>query len=153
LHIKYLYSGKLKPRNAVCAIIFFKKKFLLQKRDNKKNIFFPDHIGLFGGAVDKFEANISAIQREIKEELNLSICKKRFKYFSSLILDFSKVGYKKYTRTIYTLQLKKEEIAKIKLYEGKYLLWTKFFDTITKMILVPYDAFALWLFLFQKKIK
>ncbi len=150
---KYLYSGKLNPRNAVCVIIFFKKKFLLQKRDNKENIFFPDHIGLFGGAVDKFESNIYAIQREIKEELNLSICKERFKYFSSLVLDFRKIGKKKYIRTIYTLELKKKEITKIKLFEGKYLLWTKFFDTITKMILVPYDAFALWLFLFQLKTK
>lgn len=150
---KYLYSGKLSPCNAVCVIIFFKKKFLLQKRDNKKDIFFPDHLGLFGGAVNKFESNINAIQREVKEELNLLVCKRRFKYFNNIALDLRKIGHKKYIRTIYTLELRKGEIPRIKLLEGKYLLWTKFFDTITKLILVPYDAFALWLFLFSTKNK
>ena len=150
---KYLYSGKLSPCNAVCVIIFFKKKFLLQKRDNKKDIFFPDQVGLFGGAVNKFESNINAIQREVKEELNLLVCKRRFKYFNNIALDLRKIGHKKYIRTIYTLELRKVEIPRIKLLEGKYLLWTKFFDTITKLILVPYDAFALWLFLFSTKNK
>lgn len=150
---KYLYSGKLKPNNAVCVIIFFKKKFLLQKRDNKKDIFFPDYLGLFGGAVNKFESNINAIQREVKEELNLLVHKRRFKYFCNIALDLRKIGQKKYIRTIYTLELRKDEIPRINLFEGKYLLWTKFFDTITKLILVSYNAFALWLFLFSTKIK
>ena len=150
---KFLYSGKLNPSKAVCVIIYFKKKFLLQKRDNKKNIFFPDHLGLFGGSVDKFESSINAIQREVKEELNLFIHKRRFKYFTNIALDLKKIGHKKYIRTIYTLELRKEEILRIILFEGKYLLWSKFFDTITKLILVPYDAFALWLFLFSTKIK
>ena len=37
---KYLFKGNLKPDNAVCVIITYKGKMLLQKRDNKKNIFF-----------------------------------------------------------------------------------------------------------------
>ena len=49
---KYLFKGNLKPDNAVCVIITYKGKMLLQKRDNK-NIFFPNYFGLFGGAIEK----------------------------------------------------------------------------------------------------
>ena len=50
---KFLFKGALSPANAVCAIIINNNKILLQKRDNKKNIFFPNHYGLFGGAIEK----------------------------------------------------------------------------------------------------
>ena len=34
---------------SVAAIIYHKKKYFLQKRDNKKTIIFPNHLSLFGG--------------------------------------------------------------------------------------------------------
>ena len=55
----YLFKGKLKPSNAVCAIITYKDKILIQQRDYKKNIFFPGHYGLFGGAIEKNETKIN----------------------------------------------------------------------------------------------
>ena len=58
---------------AVKAIILVNKNYLLQLRDKKKNISFPNHWGLFGGRIDKKEKNIIALKREIKEETNLNI--------------------------------------------------------------------------------
>ena len=40
---------------AVKAIILVNKNYLLQLRDKKKNISFPNHWGLFGGRIDKKE--------------------------------------------------------------------------------------------------
>ena len=46
---------KLYLQNAVAAIIKYEDKYLFQLRDKKKNIFFPEHWGLFGGAIEKNE--------------------------------------------------------------------------------------------------
>ena len=58
---------------AIKGIITYKSKYLLQLRDNKKRISFPNHWGLFGGRKDGKETDISTIKREIKEETNLDI--------------------------------------------------------------------------------
>ena len=73
------------------AIITVNKKYLLQLRDNKKNIFFPGFWGLFGGRLDKNELHSKAIKREIKEETNLNVKVTR----KILTVDFSMIGLKK----------------------------------------------------------
>ena len=40
------------------GIVVVKDKYLLQLRDNKKNIFFPNFWGLFGGSLNKNETHI-----------------------------------------------------------------------------------------------
>ena len=57
---------------SVKAIICHKGKYLLQKRDNKKNIYFPGLWGVFGGNCKKKEKLIGSLKRELKEELNLN---------------------------------------------------------------------------------
>lgn len=52
------------------AVIYKDSKILIQHRDNKPEIFFPDKWGLFGGAVNKNESIELALIRELKEELN-----------------------------------------------------------------------------------
>ena len=76
---------------AVKAIILVNKNYLLQLRDKKKNISFPNHWGLFGGRIGKGEKNIIALKREIKEETNLNVRVYR-KVFN---VDFSLIGLKK----------------------------------------------------------
>ena len=76
---------------AVKAIIILNKRYLLQLRDKKKNISFPNHWGLFGGRVDKKEINTNALVREIKEETNLKIKIKR----KILDVNFNVLGLKK----------------------------------------------------------
>ena len=58
---------------SVKGIIVKDNKYLLQLRDNKKNIFFPNFWGLFGGRLEKDETFENAIIREIKEETNLDV--------------------------------------------------------------------------------
>ena len=66
---------------SVGAVIYFKNKYLIQKRSRKKNIYFPNLYGVFGGAVNIRETNLSAICREIDEELNIKIKRDQAKFF------------------------------------------------------------------------
>ena len=47
------------------AIIFSNNKYLLQLRDNKKNILYPNHWALFGGRFKKNETANNCLLREI----------------------------------------------------------------------------------------
>ena len=58
----------MKHYKSVHAIIIYKRKYFIQKRDNKKNIHFPNFWGLFGGKIAQNESKINAILRELKEE-------------------------------------------------------------------------------------
>ena len=56
---------------AVKAVIKFKGKYLLQHRDKKKNIYSPNHWGLFGGMLNSLEKPKAGIKRELFEELGI----------------------------------------------------------------------------------
>lgn len=147
---KYIFKGKLKPRDAVCAIIVYKNKILIQKRDIKKNIFFPGHYGLFGGAIEQNESKIMGLQRELKEEIGLKFNKKDLSYLTSIVLDFKSIGYNKCTRTVYLIKLNQSQFKSLKLGEGKKMVWEIGKKIYFKNKLIPYDAFAIWLYLFNK---
>jgi 8-oxo-dGTP pyrophosphatase MutT (NUDIX family) len=150
LKLKYIFKGKLKPKNAVCAIIVYKNKILIQKRDIKKNIFFPGHYGLFGGAIEKNESKIKALQRELKEEIGLKFNKKDLSFLTSVVLDFKSIGYNKCTRTVYLINLNQNQVINLKLGEGKKMVWESGKKIYFKNNIIPYDAFAIWLYLFNK---
>ena len=140
---------KLKPKNASACIILNNEKILLQKRDLKKNIFYPGYMGFFGGAKDKNETYLSCIRREINEELDLNIKKKRFKFFSKNTLDFSPIKEKIFFRYYYVLKLNNKEVKKIKIKEGIALKKIKIENLFSSNLkIVPYDAFVLWLFFY-----
>ncbi len=119
------------------AIITVNNKYLLQLRDNKKNIFFPGFWGLFGGRLDKNELHSKAIKREINEETNLKVIVKK----KILTVDFSMVGLKKERNIIY-FDCKVLDSKKIILSEGqKYNFFS--FNQIRKLRIVPMDFVAI----------
>tara|TARA_B100001769_G_C22033527_1_gene555340 strand:+ start:362 stop:901 length:540 start_codon:yes stop_codon:yes gene_type:complete len=151
LNNKIIFTGNLKPQDAVCAVIKYKNKILLQKRDNKKDIFFPGHYGLFGGAIEKKETKFQALKRELSEEIGLNLNLKKVKYLTNLKLDFKKIGHKVFSRSVYVIEISTKESKNLSLGEGKKMIFIKPLEAYFKLRLIPYDAFALWLFLFKKK--
>ena len=65
----------------VAAIIFFENKILVTQRKFHKNPAFSYKFEFPGGKVENNEDKITALRRELFEELNLKLTK--FKYFAS----------------------------------------------------------------------
>ncbi len=146
---------KIKPENASCAIIKDKNNnFILQKRDNKKNIFFPNHWGLFGGAKNRNEKYINTIRREIYEEINIKITD--FKYFMNLKFDMKLLVNKEINRHCYIAEVKNLKRMNISLNEGRsYKIFTQkeLIELLSnKNLIVPYDNLVLWFYLNKKRL-
>ena len=101
--------------NSVGLIIVFKNKYLVQKRDMKKNIYFPGIFCVFGGQCLKNETPKNAIKREIKEELD--IYPRSVHQF--LKIKFNTKALTNRTRTYFFYKLDKKLKEKILLKEGK----------------------------------
>ena len=122
---------------SVKGIIVVKNNYLLQLRDNKKNIYFPNFWGVFGGRVEKTETYHKAIKREIKEETNLIVRVSRM----ILSVNFKMIGLKKKHNTVY-YECGISEKRKIILTEGrKYKFFS--FTQIKKLNIIPMDFAAI----------
>jgi len=122
---------------SVKGIILRNNKYLLQLRDNKKNIFFPNFWGLFGGRLDEDETYEDALVREIKEETNLVI-KSQNKIFET---KYKMIGLKKKRELTYC-ECKVIKNKQIILSEGqKYNFFS--FEKIKKLKIIPMDFVAI----------
>ena len=122
---------------SVKGIIVIKNNYLLQLRDNKKNVYFPNFWGVFGGRVEKTETYQKALEREIKEETNLIV------RISRMILSTNckMIGLKKKFTTVY-YECKILDKRKIILTEGqKYKFFS--FNQIKKLNIIPMDFAAI----------
>ena len=126
---------------SVGAVICYKNKYLIQKRNNKKNIYFPNLCGVFGGAANINEKNSKAIVREIYEELSIKINPKQAKFF--LKVSINSKHFKKYrSRYYYSIKISESQLNSINLREGKdmYLLDIK---NLKRLNFVPWDLSAI----------
>jgi 8-oxo-dGTP diphosphatase len=146
-------ESPLTPRHAVGAIILNSDgHVLLQLRDNIEGIFFPNHWGCFGGAIEPDETNIDALYREIKEELSITIKKEEIEPFITISFDPTMPSKEKIGRYFFVVRLSNETIDNIQLTEGKDF---SFFppDEVMKLTnLAPYDRFGLWLYFNQNRL-
>jgi 8-oxo-dGTP pyrophosphatase MutT (NUDIX family) len=144
-------TTKLRPSNAVAAIIYTKdNEVLLQKRDNLSTIFYPNYWGFFGGAIDYKESSNMAIRRELLEEINYDFPNTRIKNLGSFSFNAIEIGISDFTRDFYTILISKEEVAMYKLGEGADFALYKMSYALENIKIVPYDAFMLWMFCYKK---
>ena len=145
-------NSSLTPRDAVVAIIENEKKqFLLQLRDDKEGIFFPNHWGLFGGAVDDNETVQSALARELKEELGSSFPIGPIKELFRVDLGFKPNGHM-VKRYFFHLPVRSSINLNLELNEGSE---DRFFDADECLSIpnfTPYDRYAIWVYLNQHRI-
>jgi 8-oxo-dGTP pyrophosphatase MutT (NUDIX family) len=72
-------------RTSAAILITEDDRYLLQHRDNDPQIFFPDMLCLFGGALEEGESPEAGLRRELREELELEAGGMR--YFTRLAFD------------------------------------------------------------------
>jgi 8-oxo-dGTP pyrophosphatase MutT (NUDIX family) len=136
-------SNPLRGEDAVAAIITVEDgRYLMQLRDDIPHIFYPGHWGCFGGAVGPGESGLTALQRELAEELEMPACAAA--EFVNLNFDLSKLGQKQCYRTYYTIEVTESEASAFVLHEGAEMRLFAPNDLFDAR-LTPYDSFALWL--------
>lgn len=142
----------LYPGDAVAALIVLEDGgYLLQLRDQKPDIFYPGHWGLFGGSVDSGEEPVTALCRELEEELNFKAVNPT--YFASFVFDLSPVGLGAFYRKCFEVPITHAEQERLELREGAEM---KVFPAGEIMMLnrvVPYDSFTIWLHHEQNRLK
>lgn len=135
----------LRPGNAVAAILTVGDRYLLQLRDRKHGIFFPDHWGCFGGGAEPGEGLEQALIRELNEELMLELTADQVRYFTRFEFDLGFAQIAPIWRVFYEVALTPALLPALKLGEGSDMRLFGAEDILTGAIAItPYDAFALW---------
>ena len=149
--MKFSLIGK-SPKDASAIIIYKEKKILLNLRSNKKNIFYPNHWGLLGGANEKNESLRLTAIREFKEETSLKIIKKNLIFFNSINFSFHNQPKKIIKRNFYTYEIKNlsQFNKNFKLTEGIKCRFYTYKQVKKLKNIVPYDKFALDIFFDSK---
>jgi len=138
-------TAPLALSDAVAAIILVDGKYLLQKRDDRPDIWYPNHWGLFGGAVEAGEDPIEALARELHEELELALPRDGVAYFCQFDFDVGGARVGKYFRKFYTVTIAPDVHDRLRLHEGAEMRVFSGAEMLSGMALSPYDSFALFL--------
>jgi 8-oxo-dGTP pyrophosphatase MutT (NUDIX family) len=134
----------LRPGDAAAALIQLADgRYLLQLRDARPDIFYPDHWGCFGGAIDPGETPEAALVRELDEELGLKRIESPMTRFTRFTHDFGFAGVGTIDRTYFHLLL--PDISGLRLGEGADIAAFAAEEALQDLRMVPYDAFALWM--------
>lgn len=142
----FLNEGRLRPGNAAVALIVVgdDERYLMQLRDQKPNIFYPGHWGLFGGAMDEGESPEVTLRRELEEELQLRV--EDVRYFTEFAFDFDFSGFGRFNRQFFEVRVPDSALAGLVLGEGTEMRVFTAQDLLGGgPRVVPFDAFAIWL--------
>lgn len=131
-------------QDAVAGILVLEDgRYLMQLRDDIPGIFYPDHWGLFGGAIEKDEDFEQALLRELSEELSYEFAS--LNYFTKMNFCFENLDGKQVVRMFYEIRINSDLLKKFRLEEGQALETMKAEDILLHKRVVPYDAFAIWM--------
>jgi 8-oxo-dGTP pyrophosphatase MutT (NUDIX family) len=144
-------DGPLGFGDAVAALLLLPDdRCLLQHRDNIPNIWYPDHWGCFGGAIDEGETPSQAFARELMEELNFPLGV--HVPFMRMNFEFAPFGGRSFIRQYYLVKVGEKDVPELILGEGQGIAAVSIRKALTEMALVPYDAFALFLYMSKQRL-
>jgi 8-oxo-dGTP pyrophosphatase MutT (NUDIX family) len=136
----------LRPTHAVAALLQLADgPYVMQLRDSNPAIFYPDHWGCFGGAVEPDETPIAALVRELAEELAVTVDPATAQRFTEFTFDFGFAGDRIRVRTFYAVTLPQADLSGLVLGEGADFAAFEPERLLAMPRVVPYDAFALWM--------
>ena len=141
-------KAPLAAADAVAAILVDPDgKYVVQRRDDKPEIFFPGHWGCFGGAVEEGEPPLDAMRRELREELELDVDAGDLAYFTRIDFDFAPLGGSEVFRIFYEVRLSPKQASALRLHEGQAVRHFDAQELLLRERVTPYDAFAIWMHL------
>lgn len=117
--------------------------YLLQRRDEKPDIWFPGYCSLFGGLIEEGESPEEALVRELSEELDYR--PGAFSYFTQVCFDLRRWNRGIKLRYIYEVPVKRAEISGMSLREGQAIELHGPQAVMGIDRLAPYDAVAIGL--------
>ena len=145
-------EGRLEPSNAAVALIIDQHgRYLVQKRDDRPDIFFPGHWGCFGGALEPGETYDEALVREMREELQLDVTNAKVSHFTDFDFDFGFAAGGVVDRRYYTVELTTVRIDTLTLGEGQEMRLMEGTQAL-QCIMVPYDRFAIWMHYYRDEL-
>lgn len=136
-------EDKIQGDDAVAAILVLDDgRYVMQLRDAIPRIFYPDHWGCFGGAVNAGEAPLDALSRELNEELEIEVGQAQ--EFARFDFDIG-IWHKKVYRIYYEVRLAADVLSEVVLHEGVEVRAFSGMEILQQSRVTPYDAFAIWL--------
>jgi 8-oxo-dGTP pyrophosphatase MutT (NUDIX family) len=137
----------LRPGDGAAALLLTPAgDYVLQHRDAKPGIFFPDHWGHFGGEIEATDASIeTGLCRELVEELGLVLDPAQLVPFTTLTFDFCFCGHGILWRAFYKARLAEGQLAQLRIAEGREVRAFQAREALGGLRLVPYDGFVLWM--------
>src|SRR4030042_3466253 len=106
--------------------------------------YIQDYWGLFGGAIEHDESPEAGLKRELHEELALEI--DEVLYFTEFTFDFSFRGLGHVWRRYYLVPINCNKLNLLQLGEGREFRAFTAHELLTQSRVVPYDAFAVWMY-------
>jgi mutator protein MutT len=134
------------PEGAAAAIIVTPaRRFLLQHRDAKPGIWFPDSWSLFGGAVERGETPSQAALRELNEEIGF--VPQELRYFTQVAWDFAAWDLGIKLRYIFEVPITDAEVEQLELREGQAMRLFTADEVLREPRVTPYDSHALRMYI------
>lgn len=129
--------------DSVAAIIWqaVGPRYLLQHREDRRDIAYPNWWSLFGGALEAGESAEQALRREMIEELGLHIRGLCVLFSCTFDLRFAALRVRK---TFFDVEITRLEAEKLTLKEGQGMAWLRFDEMVARAEqIVPNDLGAL----------
>jgi 8-oxo-dGTP pyrophosphatase MutT (NUDIX family) len=145
-------TAPLHTADASAAVIVVDgSAYLLQQRDDIPGIFYPGHWGCFGGKIEPGETPLSALRRELAEEIELDPAE--CSEFIRFDFDLSHVTGKTVSRIYYEVQVNAATAARLVLHEGRAMQALRPAELFDGRLLSPFDSFALWLHVARHRLR